>query len=73
MSAATPRQLELLRRLAKGDRYLRGADVRVAQALEAKGFASVTDYGSLKLHGKSDGERWLASITATGSVLANRG
>lgn len=54
--------------------FVRGADVRVARALERMGLAELEDYGSSPIDGthNGDGERWQAPLTDEGNALAQR-
>ena len=61
----TKRQAELMQRIKAGTFFIRGADVRVAQALQAQGLVELTDDGPLG-HGNRDGERW--SVRAVHAV-----
>lgn len=61
----TPKQEALLNDLyTSGGSYLRGADVRVARALEKLGLITLEDNGKMKTpgSGRTDGERWMASL-----------
>ena len=54
--------------------FVRGADVRVARALERMGLAELEDYGSSPIDGthNGDGERWQAPLTDEGNALAQK-
>lgn len=61
----TPARLAMLRDLAQnGERFIGGVDVRVAHALGD--MVKVEDFGVLRKNGRSDGERFYASITNAG-------
>lgn len=63
----TGAQRDLLLRLTKGGRFVRGADVRVAQNLAKRGLVALEDHGSLDGKGNADGERWYVSRVAGGT------
>lgn len=65
-------QTELLRKLAAGGCYVRGARVASARKLEALGLATLEDHGvgPKGIDGRSDGERWIAALTELGRSFA---
>ena len=67
----TEKQQALLDRLlaAPHGLCLRGADVRVCQALVKKGLAKLEDNGEMREpgSGRSDGERWSAEAVRDGN------
>lgn len=68
----TKRQHRLLDALrASGVRYVTGADVRVAKALEGMGLVTVEDYGEMRQaqSRRQDGERWLATAVMRTEIL----
>jgi len=68
----TKKQLELMESLVPRGRYLRGAEVRIAQRL--KGLVQLDDNGEMRTGpgGRSDGERWTAELTDAGRAMMSR-
>jgi len=59
----TEPQLRLLRVLGRGGGFIEGNQVHVARRLTLRGLITLEDNGEMRIHGRSDGERWYCTLT----------